>query len=809
MARTKTKEATLAVEEQINAGEFSKILEDNFLIYADYVITDRALPDIRDGLKPSQRRVLVAMDALGLEPGAKFSKSAKICGTTSGDYHPHGEAVVYPTMVRMAQDWVMRYPLIDGQGNFGNINGDPAAAMRYTESRLSPFGKLLLEELDGSVVDYIPTYNDENKEPVVLPAQYPNLLVNGTSGIAVIYSTGILPHNFTEVANLVAAYIKNNKISVDDVLQIMPGPDFPTGGVIRGKDGIREYYRSGRGSVVLEGVYNVSKNAKGNTVIEITQVPYQVSPDELTKQIRGLSESKLIDVVSVENYSNRREEEINISIAVELSKNADVDYTIACILKKTKLRISLSVNHTVLIDGKPVENVPVLSLIDNFVKYRVQVLTKKFNKELIDLNKRIHIVDGLLMAIKNIDAVVDLIKKAKSPDDAVSGMIEKGFVETEEQARAVLALRLSRLTKLETDTLLNEKQEKELRVKFINNILADEKNLLRYIAKEQKDLAAKYGDERKTAIADAVEEIKLKAPVIEESYKINVTWDGYVKKQLATQIVASEGIVSHESLEDYSKDYSVTSTGTLLVFTDKGSLYRKVCLDIPLTPKNAKGVHLHNIIDLPHNESVVAYFFVEKFSASDMVIIATKKGLIKKTPVDEFDTPQKNRVFKYQPLAEDDDVVSVFPVKANDSLLCVNSEGCVVRYSESVISPRPKTAQGVMSMRMFKNDKVLAVFSVTDKDKLLLKTNLGFALVVNLKDIEQESRNAVPKHTLSVQPGRNGILTHASISPLFKDGEGNLQSVDYSVIKSAKPMTGKAKTVILGSKVFKPSDSPL
>jgi len=808
MARKTATELSIPVVEKIDTSSLQDVLKKNFRIYADYVISDRALPDMRDGLKHSQRRVLIAMKDLGLEPNGKYSKSAKICGTTSGDYHPHGEGVVYPTMVRMAQDWVCRHCLIEGQGNYGNINGEPPAAMRYTEARLSQFGNLLLEELSPTVVDYIPTYNDEKKEPVVLPSRFPNLLVNGASGIAVGFSTDILPHNYIEISNLISAYVKNKKLSVDDIMKIMPGPDFPTGGVIRGQDGVKEYYRTGKGSVVLEGVYNVKKTPKDTHIIEITGVPYQVSPEALTTQIRALSDTKVIETILVEDYSNRKEEEINISIIIEIPKHANVDNTLAHILKSTDLRVKISINQTVLIDNKVVENVPVLKFIESFVDYRVDILTKKFKNELGEVNARLHIIEGLISAIKHIDAVVDLIKKSKSPNEAIAGMIEAKYVTTDIQAKAVLALRLSKLTRLETDTLLNEEKELNSRMDFINDLFSNDTNIYNFVVKEQKELSKKYGNDRKTQISTPVDNIVIKVPIIEEKFKINVTWDGFVKKQLVNQVDVSDGVVLGEQLEDYSRDYSVTSSNALLVFTNKGLLYRKLCADIPLTAKNAKGAHIHNLIDLPQDEHVLAHMFVSNFREDQYVVIGTTSGFIKKTSISDYETTQKNRIFTYQPLEDGDEVVSLDVINTNDSLVCVSKEGCLVRYNESTITPRPRTAQGVVAMKHIDNDSLAAVFKVNDKQRIIFNTSLGFVVTVNVKELEEETRSATPKHTITIQPGRNGNLTGIKVGDCikYKDGEGNIQILPFDACKATKPMTAKSKTVVLGSKVLNPND---
>jgi DNA gyrase subunit A len=807
MARKIETEVLSPTVEKIDTSPLPDVLKKYFRIYADYVISDRALPDMRDGLKPSQRRVLVAMNDLGLLPNGKYSKSAKICGTCSGDYHPHGEAVVYPTMVRMAQDWVCRYCLIEGQGNYGNINGEPPAAMRYTEARLSPFGSLLLEELSPDVVDYISTYNDEKKEPIILPSRIPNLLINGASGIAVGFATEILPHNYVEAANLITAYVKNNKLTIDDIMAIMPGPDFPTGGILRGQDGVRDYYKTGKGSIVLEGIYNIKRTPKDNYVIEITGVPYQVSPDALTTQIRALSDARIIETVLVEDYSNRKDEEINISIIIEVPKTANIDNTIAHILKSTDLRVKMGINQTVLIENKVVENVPIIKFIESFVKYRSEVLIKKFNAELIDIKGRLHIIEGLLSAIKNIDAVVELIKKSKSPNEAIIGMIEAKYVNTEDQAKAVLSLRLSKLTRLETDTLVDESSKLQSRVKFIDNLLSSNSNVYNFIAKEQRDLAKEFGGTRKTEISTPVENVTVKVPIIEEKFKLNISWDGFIKKQVVSQDIPIVGFIEGEMNDDYSKDYLATSSSVLLVFTDKGQLYRKQCSEIPVTIKNAKGTHIHNVIDLPKDEHVLIHALVSEFREDQYVVVGTSSGLLKKTAVANYATTQMNRVFNYQSLEDGDEVVSVLFVNPNDSILCVDNMGCVVRYNENTIAPKYRTAQGVAAMKLV-DSKMSGVFKVNNKQSLVLKTDLGYVVVVDIKHIEEESRMSTPRHTISIQAGRNGKMACMTVSNpvLYKDGEGNIQVLDVNGLKSIKPMTLKTKTVILGSKALKPND---
>lgn len=507
---------------------FVDLIDERFTNYAFAVMEDRALPDARDGMKPSQRRTLVAMDDLKLRSSGKTKKCAKICGDVSGNYHPHGEAVVYPTLVRMAQSWSLRYPLITPQGNFGSpAPEDKPAAMRYTEAKLSAFGDLMVNELSDQVVQYQSNYNDEMMEPTVLPSLFPNLIVNGCSGIAVGWATNMAPHNLREVAKLIDAYIKNPDITIDDALGLVPGPDFPIRCKVLGLDGIRSYFTNGRGTVQLEGYYDVVQE-RNQEIIKVSELPYGSSAESFCREIKDLVESKKIEgITGLKNLTSKK----GMDVRIWLHKSASSQVVLNQLLKRTSLRTSFSVNSTVLLDGKKVvENVSILQLVKAFVDHRKEVLTNKFTAEHAKNSARIHILDGLLGITDKIDAVIKLVRNADNKEEAAKELIAQKFVSSQEQADAVLRITLGNLTKLDTRALQDEFDKLTKRNEWLSAQLASEKKMLGLISKEQLELAEKFGDDRRSEILALDDEISYEDLIKEEDIIVSLTKDGYIKR---------------------------------------------------------------------------------------------------------------------------------------------------------------------------------------------------------------------------------------------------------------------------------------
>jgi DNA gyrase subunit A len=573
MARRPVPTEDILDDDKITNTELVDALDQRFVTYANMSLEDRALPDARDGLKPSQRRVLVAMNDLGLTSRSATEKCAKICGDTSGNYHPHGEAVVYPTMFRLAQSWVMREPLVIGQGNFGNIDGDPPAAMRYTEAKMSLFGEAMLEDCSSEVVPYVPNYNEKRTEPTVLPGKFPNLLVNGAQGIAVGWATVLPPHNLREVVAVIRAYIKNPDITVAEVIQLMPGPDFPTGGKILGQDGIMGYYKDGRGSVRMEGRYEIFRSSKGVESIVITELPYQASPEQLSLEIESLvKDAKLTGISDLKNLSSKKN---GIQVVVEIARGNNSGLVLNNLLKNTCLRKTFSVNQTVKLDGRIVADVGVLQLVKAFVEHRKLVLTNKYKAELDKQLARIHILDGMIRVSQNIRAVVELIISSSGPEAAAEALIKQGYVETDIQAKAVLAIVLSQLTKLEASKITDEKTKREARVVWLRKILSDDKEILALVSREQDELSQKMGTDRKTEIVKTVIDIGNEDLVKDERLIISLTIDGYVRSITAdsyrVQGRGGKGVTGTKNTDDNVAElFESGSKELVLFFTNKG-----------------------------------------------------------------------------------------------------------------------------------------------------------------------------------------------------------------------------------------------
>ena len=583
-------------EDCIIQKEFIDLIDERFTNYAFAVMEDRALPDARDGMKPSQRRTLVAMNDLNLRSTGKTKKCAKICGDVSGNYHPHGEAVVYPTLVRMAQDWSLRYPLITPQGNFGSpAPEDKPAAMRYTEAKLSVYGDQMISELSDQVVDYVSNYNDELMEPTVLPSLLPNLIINGCSGIAVGWATNMAPHNLREVANLIDAYIKNPEITDEEVISILPGPDFPVPCKILGTEGIKSYLTCGRGTVQIEGYYSIEQDKNSQQFIKVTALPYGGSAEGFCREIKELVESKRVEgITNLKNLTNKK----GMDIRIWVGKNANSNVVLNLILKHTSLRTNFSVNSTVLMDDKKVvENVPVIKLVEVFVNHRKEVLTRKFNAELTKNNRRTHILEGLIGITSKIDAVIKLIREADNREIALQGLIDGGFVVSPEQADAVLKITLGNLTKLDTRSMNDEFDKLTKRSAWLTDQLASDKKMLKLISKEQLELAEKIGDDRRCEIIESAGTLSVEDLIPEENIIVSLTKDGYIKRVPTTTFKAQnrggKGVIGVKSREeDEASDIFPGSTHDLfLFFTNQGNLLKKKGHEIPLSTRTSKGMH--------------------------------------------------------------------------------------------------------------------------------------------------------------------------------------------------------------------------
>ena len=700
--------------------EFTELIDERFTNYAFAVMEDRALPDGRDGLKPSQRRTLVAMDDLNLRSSGKTKKCAKICGDVSGNYHPHGEAVIYPTLVRMAQEWSLRYPLIQSQGNFGSpAPEDKPAAMRYTEAKLSTFGDQMVSELSNQVVDYTSNYNDEMMEPTVLPSLLPNLIINGCSGIAVGWATNMAPHNLRETANLISAYIKNQNLTIDEMLEIMPGPDFPLKCKILGSEGIRNYFTNGRGSFLLEGYYTIEQEKNGQSFIKIVNLPFGGSAEGFCREIKELVESRKIEgITNLKNLTNKR----GMDVRVWVHKSANVNVVLNLILKHTCLRTNFSVNTTVLLDGKKVvENVPMLKLVETFVDHRKEVITRKFNAELDKNNKRIHILEGLIGITSSIDAVIKLIRNADNKEVAAEELVKGDFVKTKDQAEAVLRITLGNLTKLDTSEMQNEFDKLSKRNTYLVEILSSDRKLLNLISKEQLDLAEKIGDDRRCEIIPTVSTMSNEELIKEESIVVSLTKDGYIKRvpldTYKAQNRGGKGVMGVKSRdEDEASSLFFGSTHDyFMFFTKLGNLYKKKGYDLPLGSRTSKGIHINNLLELADGDELACTMTIKSLDVDGYFIMVTKNGLIKKSEIREYNINLRKKGTKAINIVENDELKFIAMTEGNSDVMLFTTNGLAARYHEDNVRSSGKNSQGCRAM-VLKEDDSIASMICFDKD---------------------------------------------------------------------------------------------
>ena len=773
MARKpKTEEVEVKnIQDLIIDKDFNELIDERFTNYAFAVMEDRALPDARDGLKPSQRRTLVAMNDLSLRSTGKTKKCAKICGDVSGNYHPHGEAVVYPTLVRMAQVWSLRYPLITPQGNFGSpAPEDKPAAMRYTEAKFSIFGDQMVNELSESVVNYQPNYNDEMTEPTVLPSLVPNLIINGCSGIAVGWATSMAPHNYREVAKLIDAWIQNNDITVEEIMSIVPGPDFPVPCKILGNTGVINYFTNGRGTVQIEGYYSIEQE-KNSQFVKVTALPYGGSAESFCREIKDLVESKKIEgITNLKNLSNKK----GMDVRVWVSRNSNINVVLNLLLKHTSLRTNFSVNTTVLMDGKRVvENVPLIRLVEVFVNHRKEVLTRKFNAELDKNNRRLHILDGLIGITDKIDSVIKLIRAADNRDVAQQELIAKGFVTSSEQADAVLKITLGNLTKLDTRSMADEHERLTKRNLWLSDQLSSEKKMLKLISKEQLDLAEKIGDDRRCEIIPSVDDMNYEDLIEEEQIVVSLTKDGYIKRvpldTFKSQGRGGKGVIAVKGREeDEASDIFVGSSHDFfLFFTNKGNLLKKKGYEIPLASRTTKGIHTANLLALAPEEKVASTLTLKSLDTDGYFMMATKNGLIKRSEIREYNTSLRKRGLKALTLNESDELVHVESTDGSKDIMLITKNGFAVRYSEDAVRSIGRSGQGVRSMNLQNLDTIVSMLVLDPKEEsdVFIITEFGFGKKTNSNEYRSlNGRYAKGTRTINTErKSRNGQIVCAAV----------------------------------------------
>jgi len=715
-------------------------MKSSYIDYAMSVIVGRALPDVRDGLKPVHRRILYAMDDLGLQPGKPHKKSARIVGETLGKYHPHGDVAVYDAMVRMGQDFSLRYMLIDGQGNFGSVDGDPPAAMRYTEARLSKLATEMLADLEKETVDFTPNFDESLQEPTVLPAKLPNLLVNGSSGIAVGMATNIPPNNLSEIVDGASALIENPELADEELLNFVKGPDFPTGALICGKQGIKEAYLTGRGLLTLRARVSFERAKAGKEAIIVDEIPYQVNKAELIEEIAEQVKEKKINGISDLRDESDRE---GMRIYIEIKKDVSHDVVLNQLYKRTKMQVTYGVNMVALVNNEP-KLLTLKQMLQEYLNYRELVVTRRTKYDLRKAEEQAHILEGLIIAVSNIDAVINLIRKSKNPDEARDGLMKK-FKLSEVQAQAILDLKLQRLTQLERLKIEEEHKRLLKLIKELKELLASRKKILEVVKRELLEIKEKYGDKRKTSIVGEAEDVEIEQLILEETVALLITRDGYVKrmpvKVFKAQMRGGRGVSGMTTREeDQIENIFVASTHTvILFFTNRGRVFKLKVFEVPEASRTGKGVAAANILQLEQGELVTAAVPVESFEKKSFLMMVTRNGMVKKVPVEDFANIRRSGIIAIK-LKDADELRWVRETDGKREILLGTAHGLLIRFDEKMVRPMGRAASGVRGIRLGKGNVVIDMDIVEEKGDILAISQGGFGKRMKIKDFGTQNR---------------------------------------------------------------------
>jgi len=749
-------------EERIVPVGVEEEMKASYIDYAMSVIIGRALPDVRDGLKPVHRRILYGMLELGLEPGKPFKKSARIVGEVMGKYHPHGDAPIYESIARMTQDFSLRYPLIEGQGNFGSIDGDPPAAMRYTEARLTHLAMELLADIEKETVEFIPNFDESLVEPVVLPSRIPNLLINGSSGIAVGMATNIPPHNLTEVVEALIKVIDNPDITIEEIMTFLPGPDFPTGGIICGREGIRAAYTTGKGIITIRGRVEVEEeDSKRKEAIVIKEIPYEVNKARLVEQIAGLVEENRINgILEVRDESDKE----GMRVVLEVRKGENVDIIINQLYKYTALQSSYGIINLALVNQQP-KLLNIKQMLELFLDHRKEIILRRTAYLLRKAEERDHIVSGLIIALDNLDKVITLIRNSKTVDDAKDGLVKK-FKMSEKQAQAVLAMPLSRLTGLEREKIMEEKEQLQKTIKELKEILASEEKVKAIIKQELREIQKRYGDKRKTEIGGPIEEFDEMDLVRPEDIVVTVSSEGYIKRSpldtYRRQRRGGKGMVGVKTKEeDFVKHLFVCSTvDTILFFTEKGMVHWLKGYLIPEAGRNAKGKPIVNLLRIDPGEKISAVIPVKEFSEDKFLLMITKDGIVKKTALSAYSRPRKGGIIGIG-LREKDRLIDVHLTDGTQDVFLSTRYGLSIRFSEKEVKPVGRAAIGVIGIRFKrKDDEVVGCEICNPEEKersLFTATSKGFGKRTMVQHYRRQHRGG--KGVIDIKTGgRNGYV---------------------------------------------------
>ncbi|GAB5615836.1 DNA gyrase subunit A [Faecalimonas canis] len=731
--------------DKVHDVDLKKTMESSYIDYAMSVIASRALPDVRDGLKPVQRRILYSMIELNNGPDKPHRKCARIVGDTMGKYHPHGDSSIYGALVNMAQEWSTRYPLVDGHGNFGSVDGDGAAAMRYTEARLSKISMELTADINKDTVDFVPNFDETEKEPAVLPARFPNLLVNGTSGIAVGMATNIPPHNLKEVINAVVKIIddqieETGETTIEDILQIVKGPDFPTGATILGTRGIEEAYRTGRGKIRVRAVTDIEPMQNGKSRIVVTELPYMVNKARLIEKIAELVRDKKIDgITDLSDQSNRE----GMRICIELRRDANANVILNQLYKHTQMQDTFGVIMLALVNNEP-RVMNLLDMLNHYLKHQEEVVTRRTKYELNKAEERAHILQGLLIALDNIDEVIRIIRGSKTTQIAKEGLIA-AFDLTEVQAQAIVDMRLRALTGLEREKLETEYAELMKRIGELKAILADRKLLLGVIKEEIIIIRDKYGDERRTSIGFDEYDISMEDLIPRENVVITMTKLGYIKRMTVdtfkSQNRGGKGIKGMQTLEeDYIEDLFMTSTHHyVMFFTNTGRVYRLKAYEIPEASRTARGTAIINLLQLMPEEKITAIIPIKEYVQGEYLFMATKKGLVKKTPITDYANVRKTGLAAIT-LREEDELIEVKATDNEKDIILVTKYGQCIRFNEKDVRSTGRTSMGVRGMNLGDRDEVVGMQLNTQGEHLLIVSEKGMGKRTEMSEFTSQNR---------------------------------------------------------------------
>ncbi len=760
-------------KERIISINIEDEMKTAYIDYSMSVIVSRALPDVRDGLKPVHRRVLYGMTELGLASNRAHKKSARIVGEVLGKYHPHGDSSVYDTMVRMAQDWSLRYPFVDGQGNFGSIDGDPPAAMRYTEARLRKIAEEMMVDIDKNTVDFRPNFDESLEEPSVMPAKIPNLLVNGASGIAVGMATNMAPHNLTEVCEGVIAYIENKDIEISELMNFIKGPDFPTGGTIYGVEGIKDAFETGRGRVVMRGKAEVEVTHTGKEMVVVTEVPYQVTPSQIIIKTVDLINEKVIDGISAVRDESGRQ---GMRIVFELKRDAIPNIILNQLYKYTPLQSSFSVNNIALVAGRP-EMLNLKDMIKHYVNHRHEIVQRRTQYLLDEARKRIHILEGLIIALDNLDAVIKLIRESRTPDAAKEGLMSQ-FGLSEIQSKAILEMRLQRLTGLEIDKIREEYNAVLKEIEYYESVLASEELRMEIIKSEIAEIKEKYGDVRRTNIEFSAGEFNIEDLIPNEEVVITISHMGYIKRtqlsEYKEQNRGGKGLrgVSHRDADFVEHLFIASTHNYLLLFTEQGRCFWLKVYEIPEGQKATKGRPIQNLISIPNDDKVKAYLNVmnlkdPEYLENNFIIMVTKLGVVKKTSLEAYSRPRTNGINAIT-VRDGDELLQACLTDGDSEVIIAKKQGKAIRFPEAKVRPMGRTAAGVRGVTLESaEDEVIGMVCVNPRKSeatILVLSEKGYGKRTDLEDYRITGRGGKGVKTISITEKTGSLVGILSVT---------------------------------------------